>query len=127
MYLEIFEGNACRKLIETADNLLDPQILGTKSYFELMPVFSTFKSLNKTAANTFSNSKPSSDLDKYIIDLRKSFQATGVTETLKIHVVLYHIKDALPFLNNSGLGLWSEQAGESIHREFIKFWNKYKK
>lgn len=122
---EIFEGNACRKLIETADNLLDPQILGTKSDFEIIPFISTFKALNKIVRDAFSYSKPSSDLDKYIIDLRKCFQATGVTETLKIHVVLYHIKDAFPFLNNSRLGLWSEQACESIDREFIKFWNKY--
>lgn len=33
----------------------------------------------------------------------------------------------LQFLGgNNGLGLWSEQAGESIHREFLKFWEQYK-
>ena len=102
---DIFEGNTSRKLIEAADKLLDPQILGAKSDFEIMPFISTFKALNIIVVDTFSNSKPSRDLDKYIKDLRKCFQATGVTETLKINVVLYHIEDPLPFLNNSGRGL----------------------
>ena len=91
-----------------------------------MPFISTFKALNKVVIDAFSNHKPSDDFEKNINNLRKCFRATGVSETLKIHVVLYHIDDALPFLNNSGCGLWSEQAGESIHREFIKYWNKYK-
>ena len=39
---------------------------------------------------------------------------------------LEHIQLALQFLGDAGLGLWSEKAGESIHREFLKFWNKYK-
>ena len=91
-----------------------------------MPFVSTFKSLNKVVMGSFSNQSPSEDIDKYIKELRKCFEATKVSETLKIHVVLYHIVDALQFLNKRGLGLWSEQAGESIHREFVKFWNKYK-
>lgn len=28
--------------------------------------------------------------------------------------------------DNDGLGLWTEQAGESGHREFLKIWSKYK-
>ena len=109
-----------------ADTLLDSQILGDNREFEIMPFNSTFKALNKVIMNAFSNYKPSADLEKDIENLKKCFKATGVSETLKIHVVLYHIDDALPFLNRSGLGLWSEQVGESIHREFIKYWNKYK-
>lgn len=30
------------------------------------------------------------------------------------------------FLGEIGLGLLSEQAGESIHREFILYWNPFK-
>ena len=44
-----------------------------------------------------------------------------------MHVVLNHIEQCLHFIEeNNGLGLWSKQAGESIHREFKKCWKKYK-
>lgn len=66
------------------------------------------------------------DLDNHIYELNKAFRGLDVSETLKIHVALKHIKDCLQFLGYYGLGLWSEQAGESIHREFLKFWERYK-
>ena len=60
--------------------------------------------------------------------LRKAFISTEVSETLKIHVITRHIDHCLHFLcDDEGLGLWSEQAGESVHHEFLKFWRRYKK
>ena len=41
-------------------------------------------------------------------------------------MALEHIQHVLQFLGDAGLGIWSEQDGESIYREFLKFWNKYK-
>lgn len=35
-------------------------------------------------------------------------------------------KTLLIFSKNRGLVLWSEQADESIHRKFLKYWNRYK-
>ena len=40
---------------------------------------------------------------------------TGLSETLELH-----------YLNEIGLGICSEQAGESIHCIFLKFWDNYK-
>lgn len=38
-----------------------------------------------------------------------------------------HVKESLNYIeNNNGLGYWSEQSGESIHRDFLKFWARYK-
>lgn len=50
----------------------------------------------------------------------------GLTETLQVHILLYHLKEYLSFLDEARLGLWSEQAGESIHRNILTFWKKYK-
>ena len=47
-------------------------------------------------------------------------------EATKVHVTLEHLKQCLPFLDRSSLGLYSEQAGESVHSEFLNYWNKYK-
>ena len=61
-----------------------------------------------------------------MIELRKAFIAANVSETWKFHVATRHIEECLQFLSGDSLGVWSEQAGESIHREFIKFWDRYK-
>ena len=82
--------------------------------------------MNKVVDDCFYTRRIGPELDKHIEELRKMFRGTEVSETLKIHVALHHIKHSLQFLGNSGLGLWSEQSGESIHREFLKYWNSYK-
>ena len=52
----------------------------------------------------------------------------GISVTLKVHVLFFHLLPCLanPALNRHGLGVVSGQAGESIHSEFLIFWDKYK-
>lgn len=118
---EVFEGNACRKLLNEADKLLNSDVSA-----EMKGIISAFKSMNKVVQDCFSTNEVGSELDKHINELNKNFKSTGVSETLKMHVLLKHLKHCLHFLDKRGLGLWSEQAGESIHREFLKFWERYK-
>lgn len=82
--------------------------------------------MNKVVDSCFSTKNVSQDLNKYTEELKKTFRKTNVSESLKIHVVLHHLTNCLHFIKNDGLGIWSEQAGESIHREFLIFWNRYK-
>lgn len=127
---EIFEGNACRELLKKADALADPQIYSGVGYFKLVPFISAFKSMDKLVTLCFGTraSPDQENVKKCMSDLRKAFLSTEVSETLKIHVATRHIDQCLYFLpNDEGLGLWSEQAGESVHQEFLKFWKRYKK
>ena len=65
--------------------------------------------------------------DNFISELSKHLVATGTSKTLKIHVLLKHTKQCLQLLDTSrGLGLWSEQAREAAHCEFLKYWEKRK-
>lgn len=123
---EIFEGNACRKLLQEADSLNDPKIYKEVGFFRILPFISTFKAMNKLVTNSFSVRKPGEGLDNIIDNIRNSFLSTGVSESLKIHIATRHVKQCLNFLSGDGLGLWSEQAGESIHREFLNTWKRYK-
>ena len=66
------------------------------------------------------------DIDDNLLKLKTCIKDTGLSETLKLHCILHHIPHALHYLYGKGLGIWSEQAGESIHRIFLKFWDKYK-
>lgn len=124
---EIFEGNACRKLLQNADMLNDQEIYSNFGIFRLQPIISAFKAMNKVVECSFSTKKVNEAiLTCNIKELNRTFDATDVSESLKIHVLLNHVEKSVEYLDYSGLGLWSEQAGESLHREFIKFWNRYK-
>ncbi|CAH1104522.1 unnamed protein product [Psylliodes chrysocephalus] len=127
---EIFEGNACRKLLEEADKLFDLEIYGKVGIFAVTPYVQTFKAMDNLVKCCFGTTKSGSNtcLQKCIEEVRKNYKAIeNVTVTLKIHVLLEHLEDCICFFeNNETLGYWSEQAGESIHREFLSFWNRYK-
>lgn len=124
---EIFEGNACRKMIKNSDFLLSRDMLGDTSPLIIVPYVTCLKLMDKIVNSCFSNAQKvdSLELQKNICDLRKSFASTGVSVTLKVHVLLNHVLDALSYLNGTGLGIWSEQAGESVHHDFLQHWNRY--
>lgn len=124
---QAFEGNACRMLLEEADKLLDKEIYGEVGIFQIVPYVTVFQDMNNIVHAFFSSKKVKIENAYPLIDvLKKSYLAIEVSETLKIHILISHLAKGLSFLNGDGLGTWSEQAGESIHREFVKFWNKYK-
>lgn len=125
----IFEGNACRKLLTEADKLNDESIFRDVGYFSIVPFISAFKAMDKLVSCCFSSRKVGPDLDKCVGEVQKCFEALqdfNVSKTLKIHIILDHLKECLQFLEGEGLGQWSEQAGESVHREFLTFWNRYR-
>jgi len=123
----IFEGNACKTLLQNSDLLLSKDVLQEKNPLALVPFVSAFKAMNCVVENCFSTKKVIKNLLKTQIQtLKKAFTATELPQTLKIHIILNHIEDCLKFLAYDGLGTWSEQAGESVHREFVKYWDKYK-
>lgn len=125
---EVFEGNGCKKLLSEADKLLDPQIYEGHNQYTLVPFVSALKACDKLVNNCFSTKKVNYDvLSSEISNVKKAYEATEMTETLKIHVLLDHLAQCLQFLGRSdGLGIWSEQACESVHHAFLKTWNKYK-
>ncbi|KAJ3661516.1 hypothetical protein Zmor_005910 [Zophobas morio] len=108
---EIFEGNACRRLLKEADRILD---LDTdRAKLELVPIISALKAMNKVVEDCFSTNQVKSKLTQDIVSLRKALRATGISETLKIHIALNHLEECIAYLGNCGLGLWSEQKPEN--------------
>ncbi|CAH1115806.1 unnamed protein product [Psylliodes chrysocephalus] len=123
---EIFEGNACRKLLQESDKLLDPEIYEQVGPFKLQPYVAAFKTMNKFEHDCFSTQRADmTDLYENLEKLRKNLESTGTSQTLKMHNILDQFKDGISLSNNDGLGLWSEQAGESVNREFLKFWVRF--
>lgn len=121
-----FEGNACRKLLKNADLLEDPEISAEVGILKLLPFINAFKAMDRVVSNSFSTKKADPEAYKALSDLRKILPSTKVSITLKLHVLLDHLKDCIDFLNGDGLGKTSEQAGESIHHHFATHWDRRK-
>ncbi|KAJ8669275.1 hypothetical protein QAD02_000534 [Eretmocerus hayati] len=124
---ETFEGNACRKMIQEADKLLHSDMSEDVGKVGLIPFVNVFKSWDKIVSNFFVAERVISrcDLNEHLQDFRSDFLSTGVSDTLKVHIAINHLADPLELLNNDRLGTWSEQAGESIHRDFLVFWERH--
>ena len=125
---EVFEGNACRTLLREADKLVDKEIYVDVGPFAITPYVTAFKIMNKIVSSCFSIKRLESiaDIEKLIKELQSALLSTYTTETLKMHVLLQHLTQCLELLNTQSLGLWSEQAGEAAHGEFLKFWERRK-
>jgi hypothetical protein len=123
---EFFEGNYCRRLLKEADSLFDKEVLGNISKLEIVPFVESIKSMNRLVHKCFKSENVSPGWQKDVEDLKKNYKATGLSITLKAHVLMEHLDHCLHYLGGMGLGRFSEQAGESVHREFLKFWEKYK-
>ena len=94
---EIFEGNACRKLIENSDRLLDPE-LGNDPFL-VMPYVVVLRNYNKVVHDCFSTAKISPDTKKDIEAFKQSIVDAGLSETLKLHIIMHHLEEGLDALN----------------------------
>lgn len=128
---DCFEGNACRKLLKEAHKLNDPEIYETVGYLKIIPFTNAFVIMNKVVDCSFTSGKVGPELNVHLDKLNKALIALheieDISVTLKIHVLKTHIMECLQFIkHNDGLGYWSEQSGESLHREFSQTWERYK-
>lgn len=123
---EIFEGNQCRVLLKHTDKLYDKDVLGSVNDFSITPLVMALKSLNKLVDSCFTTEKVHGDYKKYLLEFENNYKATGLPLTLKVHVLIEHLENCLSFLDGYGLGRFSEQTGEGIHREFLNHWNRFK-
>lgn len=81
--------------------------------------------MNKTVNCCFTSGKvePFNLLDTYIDEVDKALKTIdNICETLKIHIILTHVKESLQYIeNNVALGFWSEQSEKAIHCIFLCF------
>ena len=89
-----------------------------------MPYIVVLRNYNKAVHDCFSTAKISPDTKRDIEALKQSIIDAGLSETLKLHILMHHLEEGLDALNEEkedpgGFGLWSEQAGESIRQVFL--------
>lgn len=123
------EGNACRHLVSKGDALLDPEILGEVPAEAIQPFIKALKCFDKLVVGCFSSKIVRVDVPALLSEFKEAYLETNLTVTLKIHAVFDHLVPTLnlPYFNGRGLGVCTEQAGESIHSHFSEhFWKKWK-
>lgn len=113
-------------MLKESDRLMEPDICGDlETKLKILPLVNIFKAMNKIVSCSFSSRKVDNDLNLQVANLTKLYQATGLSVTLKIHVIFEHLVKCISFLN-SPLGPCSEQPGETVHSEFLKIWKFHK-
>ena len=65
------------------------------------------------------------DYDTAIEEFVTSWEELNLPGTSKYHILKFHIKDFCEATGH-GLGLYNEQASESVHSDFAKTWERYK-
>ena len=51
-----------------------------------------------------------------------AYMKLGISVTPKVHTLLVHVHQFLERQDGQGLGVWSEQASESVHHDFSALW-----
>lgn len=118
-----FNGNACRKLLKHINFLEENLPLNKMNYFKV------FDSFNKVVIACFGINL-SSETEFYINNFKTAFTKLSQTNaklhvTPKVHTIFHHVQEFCA-KTEKGLGLWSEQASESVHSDFKKTWHRFK-
>ena len=114
-----FEGNQCSKLLDLVDHIEQKF-----SNIKLAPYIKALRCFKKVVDSCYSFELRSSFRED-IIKFKAAYLELDIPITPKLHIIFDHIT---PFCESHGksLGIFSEQATESIHADFNKFWQKYK-
>ena len=125
---EVFEGNACRKLLSSTSTLTELIESGDIPREKAEPYVDLYISMDKLVSTCFHVGKVDENANipnllKAVIQNYKSIDNLSVT--LKVHVLFHHLVPCLLNLGGQGLGLYSCQSVEGSHREFFEhFWGK---
>lgn len=114
-----FNGNDCKKLLDKLDDLRRICPIECLKYVQVLSDF------RKVVDGCFGRTL-NPEFAKYIDSFKKSYLGLEeVPVTPKVHCVFVHVKEFCQ-KHNVGLGIFSEQAFESVHHEFKIIWNKHK-
>ena len=66
------------------------------------------------------------DWDKHISDFDELFDKLGISKINKIHAIVTHVPEFIK-MTGKPLGIYSEQAMESVHHDFQETWKDYQR
>ena len=121
---ENFNGPACQKLLKNIDQL--ELLTQASSSFQAQPFVRAFRDFQAVVHSCFGMSLDQ-DYDRFIKNFKNSCKSLPISITPKIHILFFHVPEFIR-RRKMPLGIFSEQASESVHHDFQKFWNtRYKR
>ena len=118
-----FNGNPCRLLLRNWAMIYDNLPIELKSFGECLRL------INLIVDACF-GTRLDESAESHMKNLEQCFKSLiddfGVSMTPKFHILLEHV---IPFCTQreEGLGMYSEQAGESVHHDFnVSAWSRFK-
>ena len=121
---ENFNGPACHKLLQSIDQL--ELLVQNSSAFQVQPFIQAFRDFQKVVHSCFGMSL-GHDFSHLIFNFKGSCEQLPVSITPKLHILFFHVPEFIR-RKNSPLGVFSEQASESVHQDYQKFWDmRYKR
>ena len=121
---ENFNGPACHKLLQNINQL--ELLAQNSSSFQVQPFVQAFRNFRAVVHSCFGMSLDQ-DYARFIQAFKESCAHLPVSITPKLHILFFHVPE---FIHRKGmpLGFFSEQASESVHHDFQKFWDsRYKR
>ena len=112
-----FEGNDCRKLLKNVN------LLQERCPDEFRMFANTFSLFNEVVVACFGD-KLEENYKEAIADFTEAYMHLKISVTPKVHAVMFHVEEFCS-MTGKGLGPWSEQTSESLHREFTKCWDNF--
>lgn len=115
-----FDGNECRKLLRPESlKKLTALAQGHQGVLAYVEAFEALNAIIKECFGMYFN--PRTDHQALVDSFHRKFAALGIRFTPKIHVITHHVVEFMGAVEDS-LGLFSEQAGETVHSKFDKMW-----
>lgn len=119
-----FNGNSCRKLLKNLDKLKENLPLIDLDFFNV------FKSFNDVVNSHFGLEYKKDNAEKNIKSFKTTYEKLcnkyNISCTPKVHAVLHHVPEFCSKMN-VGLGIFNEQAFESVHADFKNTWSRFKR
>lgn len=117
-----FDGNSCKRLLDGVDLL--QSLAESAGAFCVMPVVEALRALRAVVLGCFGRTLMDGVAER-VAAYREAYLALGIPVTVKNHAIFAHVAEFC-VSRGRGLGLYSEQASESVHADFSAVWSRYK-
>ena len=107
-------GNSCKRLLDNVDKLQSVAPLAVLPYVRALR---DFRKVVKSCFSAVLHGTFEDDIQAF----RESFMDLDLSVTPKVHALIFHVPEFCR-RRGTGLGVFSEQASESVHYKFNHTW-----
>lgn len=119
-----FEGNECKRLLDNIATLND--VLNRRQLRQIRPLIRVLEAFKEINSLVHQDVVDTTELRGAVEDFGTSWSSSGMSLTVKAHIIIDHVEDFVSSWGNANISRFSEQAHETAHSAFLKTWSKYR-